>query len=300
MLPAPLPTIHFENSETGWGEATHGPTHSEAQPTIMASAGGFGSDSTGLVKETGKPQVPNPPTSPTPAYTLPNPSPQNAPPRITTPPAITQGGLTLQPVLVTTMATNLVDGRPVTAIVLNYRYAVGSTTLAIGTPTTIDNVVVALSLGPSGSTILVVGGQTTTLASAQITLVAQPSNAAQPVSISATVIGGTTKYILAGQTLAPGQAVTIGNIPISMSTQSGSTILVMGDVTTTFAGGPTIGYATDFAVSATATPGGITGFTVQKPASASSSANVGSGNVLTLDRQLARLAAMAALLLPLV
>jgi hypothetical protein len=303
MIPPPFPTIHFESSETGWGEATQSPIRSEARPTIAASAGGFGQGSTGVAVETGKPQVVSPPTSPTPASPLPNSSPQNAPPKITTPPVITQGGLTLQPVLVTNMAVQIVDGKPITAAVLNYRYVIGSITLAVGTPTIINSVVVALSLGPSASTILVVGGHTTTLAPAQITLGAQTSNIAQPVSVGTTVVEGTTKYILAGQTLAPGQAVTIGNIPISFNTQSGSTILVMGNVTTTFVGAPMAGTATDFAVSAATTPGGVAGIagvTNHKPAGVSPSAKVGSGSQQALDCQFARLAAMAALLLPLV
>jgi hypothetical protein len=233
---APVQTVHLEQSETGWLELiTPGPgivSSEAAGPHLEVSTDGFGH----LITPPAPNNVPQV-TQPGPGASVP---PYVPIPVVTPPPAITQGGLTLTPVPVTSVRIATVDGKPTTVdAIVNYRYVVGSATLPVGTPTTINNVPVALSVDSSGSTILVAGGQTTTLlAPARGSQGAQTSHSLQAVSISTTVIDGTTKYVLGGQTLAPGQAVTVGDIPLSIGTSGSATVLVLGDLTTTLASVP--------------------------------------------------------------
>ncbi|KAL5115000.1 hypothetical protein ACEQ8H_007109 [Pleosporales sp. CAS-2024a] len=71
------------------------------------------------------------------------------------------------------------------------------------------------------------------------------------VAVSTTVVAGTTQYLVAGQTLAPGQAVTVDGVSISMGTSAGGhTVLVMGSSTTTLATGTTGGSARSTAAAA--------------------------------------------------
>jgi hypothetical protein len=268
MPMAPLPSVHVEKSEDGWQEASQDMsirTSDQHQPIIEVTVDGFA-----LVTTAAIPQVTSPIARATPQFL----DPQGIPlAQVTPPPIITHDGITLRPVPVTRVRVTTVDGKPTTVEALvNYRYVVGSATLQIGTPTTINNVVVALSVNPAGSTILVAGDQTTTLPPpARWNQAGQATGSSQAVKISTTVIDGTTKYVLAGQTLAPGQAVTVGDIPISIGTQDGSTVLVMGDITTTFAGGPKT-MTIDWGTSAAATPGSFTGNGNIKPASTSAKA----------------------------
>jgi hypothetical protein len=244
-IPAPAPSVHTEVSESGWEVVTsrfHKP-HMEVstdgfdQTTHVAPA----PDNRPQVTASGA-QVTEPPYVPVPV------------PAVTPPPVITQGGVTLRPVAVTSVRVTNVDGKPTTVeATVNYRYVVGSATLTPGTPATINNVVVALSVDAAGKTVLVAGDTTTTLPAA-------PARAAQAttaaVQIATTVVEGTTKYVLAGQTLAPGQAITVGNIPISIGTAGASqTVLVMGDMTTTLAAGPTTTLQEERGPSSAVTPG---------------------------------------------
>ncbi|KAH8712149.1 hypothetical protein GQ44DRAFT_762759 [Phaeosphaeriaceae sp. PMI808] len=208
-LPAPFLSIRIEQSVDGWRQYS---------PRIEVTADGF-------LQPT--------PTEISPDGFQPTGDLVNSFSRVTPPPAIIRSGITLQPVPVTSVKVTAVDGSPATvAAVVNYRYVVGSATLQIGTPMTINNVVVVLTIDAAGSTVLVAGDERTTLPPP-----ARGEQITQPVTVSTTIVDGTVKYILAGQTLAPGQGVTVGGIPISIGTRDGSTILVMGNLTTTFDGG---------------------------------------------------------------
>lgn len=291
MPAAPVHTIHLEQSENGWSElTTNGPgvvSSAAAGPHLEVSTDGFGHPTTLTVVG---PQVTGlgsgasvPPYVPIPV--------------VTPPPAITQGGLTLQPRPVTSVRVTTVDGKPTTVdAVVNYRYVVGSATLALGKPTTISNIVVALSVDSAGSTVLVAGGQTTTLfPPSRATQAEQASGGLQAVSISTTVIEGTTKYVLASQTLAPGQAVTVGDISLSIGTSGGSTVLVMGDLTTTLVSVPTT-TGREWGPSTAPTPGIATGDTPRKPAV--TSATAAAEALRPISRLLTRIVALVALAQP--
>jgi hypothetical protein len=239
MPVAPAPSVHTEQSQDGWLEVTPQPPTGSTTPAIHGphmeiSTDGFGDPTTRVVPAPDNgPQVTTPVAQTTPPPYVPIPV-------VTPPPAITQGGLTLSPIPVTSIRVTTISGVPTTVeATVNYRYVIGSSTLALNTPTTINNIVVALSLDSSGSTVLIAGDQTTTLP-APPRAPQQALTASQQLSnlqISTTVVQGTTQYILAGQTLAPGQAITVGNIPISLGTNAqDSTVLVVGDVTTTLPG----------------------------------------------------------------
>lgn len=244
--PAPIPSVHTERSESGWEVITQSrplviPSPA-AGPHWELSTDGFGQQHTN--------QVPGPGSIP---------GPYSAIPVVTPPPAVTQGGITFTPVPVTSVRVTTVDGKPTTlGSIVNYSYVVGTATIPINSPTTINNVPVAISINAEGSTILVAGGQTTTLSPAP--------QAAQAISISTTVVDGTTKYIIGGQTLAPNQAITVGNVPISIGANGRSTVLVMGDLTTTFAATTT----KDWGPSSVATPGTVSGDGARNSAAATS------------------------------
>ncbi|KAH7089586.1 hypothetical protein FB567DRAFT_305756 [Paraphoma chrysanthemicola] len=237
---------HLEKSEGGWEIVTQDPT----RPTDILNP----------------PHVDAPVNGPNGAVTVVVPS-ENIPrvtlagvtqPRVTPPPEITQGGVTFRPEPVTSVRVVTSDGKPTTvATAVGFQYVLGSETIAIGT-TTINNVVVALSIDSAGSTVLVAGGQTTTLPPVpQAIQAAQATDAPQALMVSTTIVDGTTKYVLAGQTLAPGQAITVGNVPISIGTAGVSTVLVVGDVTTTLpVGSPT---KAEWGAAASATPGVVGG-----------------------------------------
>jgi hypothetical protein len=294
---APVQTVHLEQSETGWLELiTPGPgivSSEAAGPHLEVSTDGFGHLIT--------PPAPNNPpqvTQPGPGASVP---PYVPIPVVTPPPAITQGGLTLTPVPVTSVRITTVDGKPTTVdAIVNFRYVVGSATLAVGTPTTIDNVPVALSIDRSGSTILVAGGQTTTLLAPARggQGAAQASSSLQAVSISTTVIDGTTKYVLGGQTLAPGQAVTVGDIPLSIGTSGSATVLVLGDFTTTLLASVPTTTARDSGGSTAPTPSIATATGPSKPAA--TSATAAAEALRPISRLLTRLVAFAALAQPFV
>jgi hypothetical protein len=253
---------HFEMSEDGWEVVTPDPSRPTDilhTPHLEASVGGLDGAVTLILPSAYSPGVTDPA-----AWKQ---------PRVTPPPAITQGGVTLRPEPVTLVKVITSDGKATTvSTAVDYHYVLGSATLTVGT-TTINNVVVALSINPAGSTVIVAGGQTTTLPPINQNVQAvQATNAPQAIRVSTTVVDGTTKYVLAGQTLAPGQAITVGNVPISIGTVGSSTVLVMGDVTTTLpitspSGTP------EWGASASATPSIVNGNGNTSPATTSAKAD---------------------------
>jgi hypothetical protein len=285
----PVPSIHLEKSEDGWQEASQSlviQTGDQHAPMIEVTADGWAT--TAVVPPSYTPQITNTIGRATPQVSGPQ---VVFLPQVTPPPAITQGGITLRPVPVTSVRVTTVDGKPTTVeALINYRYVAGSVTLQVGKTTTINDVVVALSVDSAGSTVLVAGDQTTTLPPpARGNQAPQTTGSSSAVTISTTVIEGTTKYILAGQTLAPGQAITVGDIPISIGTRDGSTVLVLGGSTTTFAGGPTT--MSDSRASVAATSSGIH--------AATTSAKAGSApNLRTTNPLLTKLIGLAALAQP--
>ncbi|KAJ8113533.1 hypothetical protein OPT61_g4360 [Boeremia exigua] len=166
-----------------------------------------------------------------PVTTIPNKVVTDFPP----PPAITHGGVTIQPIALTHKPiVTAPDGSLTTTDEVEFQIPIGSSTLSIGTPITINNVVVSLTTDAAGSTVLYVGDLTTTLpkpSAGELRTVA--GNAPERLNIATSIVNGTTKYVLAGQTLAPGQPVTLGNTPISIAFNKDGTILYVGDKTKT-------------------------------------------------------------------
>lgn len=267
--PWALPTVHFEDSASGWGEPTS-TVHYES------SATGFGYPSSELahwessatsweqtgnrdlspdtsryrtIKVTNDPWTKDlkPPQTAAPAQVT------NVPSKIVTeypaPPVITRDGLTVRPVAITRQATvTLPDGLVTTTGQVEFQVAVGLSTLRIGKPLTIDNAVFEVTTDAAGSTVLRAGDLTTTLprpTAGEVRTVAD--YAPGRLSITTSEVGGTTVYVLAGQTLAPGQPVTIGGTPISITTSGGQTVLYVGDRTTTLPAAGVIQTLTDWA-----------------------------------------------------
>jgi hypothetical protein len=181
------------------------------------------------------------------------------------------------------------------------QFVVGTQTLVPGgPPITADGS--TLSLGPSGS-IAVVNGVTQTLANAPFATQA-PVLTVNGETISATVVGGTTQFVLApGQTLTPGGVLTVDGTTFSLpSSGSGSTIVINGVTSTLTAPGLPIitvnGQAVTASVSGgttafilapgqTLTPGGVLtvdGTTFSLPESASGSVVVINGVTSTLGQ----------------
>lgn len=260
-----VPSIHTERSESGWEVV---PT-SRPRVTPTPAAGPHWEQSTNGFGPPATPQVPGAPGPVTEFNTRYSPRPTVQPP-----PVVTQGPITFTPVPVTSVRITTVDGKPTTlASTVNWQYVVGTATVPVNSPTMINNVPVAISIDASGNTVFVAGSQSTTL---------PPSPQAQGISISTTVIDGTTKYIIAGQTLAPNQAITVGDVPISIGANGRSTVLVMGDLTTTFS-------ATTTTISGTIGPGASASATGARSAAASAH---------TRSLVLAKILAIAALVRP--
>ncbi|KAF2263391.1 hypothetical protein CC78DRAFT_432715, partial [Lojkania enalia] len=129
-----------------------------------------------------------------------------------------------------------VNGHTVSATVIGgstgFVIAPGQT-LTPGGVLTVDGTTFSLPADSSGSTI-VVNGVTSTL-QAQ----GNPVLTLDSQSVTATVIDGTTQFILApGQTLTPGGIITVDGTTFSLPTDgSGSTIVVNGVTSTLNAGG---------------------------------------------------------------
>jgi hypothetical protein len=181
------------------------------------------------------------------------------------------------------------------------QFVVGTQTLTPGGPAiTVDGS--TLSLGPSGS-IAIVNGVTQTLGNAPFATGA-PVITVGGRTVSATVVGGSTQFVLApGQTLTPGGVLTLDGTTFSMpSDGSGSTVVVNGVTSTLNAAGlpvvtlngnaitaSVVGGTTAFVLGPgqTLTPGGVitvSGTTFSMPASASGSVVVINGVTSTLGQ----------------
>jgi hypothetical protein len=255
---------HIEVPTTGWEETLVPPG-----PTAVPSSG----------YEPGKPG----PNEPRPTQQQPPSKPGEDQPPMTTahrktvteypqPPAITHDGITIQPTAVTRKSTITLPGGALTMTEsVEFQVAVGSSALNIGTPVTVNNIVVGLTTDAAGSTVLHAGDMTTTLPKPVAGAVRTVTeNAPGRLNIVTSVIDGTTKYIFSGQTLAPGQPVTIGDTPISIAAGNGETVLYVGDKSTTLApDGPVGTFAGSASAVRTETQGTATN---SGPAGASASA----------------------------
>lgn len=217
-------------------------------------------------------------------------------PQITPSPVTMQNGLTILPVLVSSLET-IADSAAATttSYVVSYRYVIGSSTLLLNDPMTVNDIVILLSATPSGPTVLIAGDITTTLpAITRSVPVAQSPGLAAPLIVMTTVIEGTSKYVVSGQTLAPGQPVTVGGIAMSISTNSGSTILVVGNYTTTFPGTSATSTAIEWRPSTIVSAGSATFTNIATPAVTSK--NTGNDKIRRLDGVLGMLLSVVALL----
>lgn len=274
-----IPTVHFEDSASGWDDATS-TVHHESSATswggTTSEAAHWESSATGW-DHTGhddlSPQstryktveVTDDPWTKDlrPSQTIAPAGPQvtNVPSKTITdfppPPVITHDGVTVRPVVVTHKPTvTLPDGVVTTTDQVEFQVAIGSSTLSIGNPITINNVAFVVTTDAAGSTIMHAGDLTTTFPRPTAGEVRTVSGDTQErLSIVTAVVSGTTKYVLAGQTLAPGQPVTIGGTPISITTSGGETVLYVGDKTTTLPAAGDIQTLTDWASISASTQG---------------------------------------------
>jgi hypothetical protein len=179
------------------------------------------------------------------------------------------------------------------------QFVVGTATLKPGGPAITVNGN-TYSIAPAGS-IAVINGVTQTLANAPVMTPPPVLTVGSGQVMSATVIGGSTQFVLGDKTLAPGKAVVVDGTTYSMPSSGSATAIVINGVTSTFqpgqsaltlAGkqsvtatmiGGTSAYV--FGPGQTLTPGGIltvSGTTFSMPASASGSVIVINGVTSTL------------------
>lgn len=272
-----VPTVHAEDSASGWDEPTSTVHHE-------SSATGFGSPSSELAhwenSATGWEQTGHRDLSPEtsryrtikvtddlwtknlrPSQTAAPAQVTNVPSKTITdyppPPAITHDGVTVQPVAVTRQATvTLPDGLVTMTEQVEFQVAIGSSTLSMGSPVMINNIVFDVTTNAAGSTVLHAGDLTTTLprpSAGEVRTVADDTPAR--LNIVTSEVSGTTVYVLSGQTLAPGQPITIGNTPISITTSGGQTVLYVGDRTTTLPAAGDMQTLTDWATISTISAG---------------------------------------------
>jgi hypothetical protein len=151
-------------------------------------------------------------------------------------------GQTLAPGAVTTIDAVVVSLSPsATAVVI------GSDTISLAKPTSLNNLPSGFSLLPSASGILLPNGQTLTPGAAT-TINGIPMSLSP--SLTAVLIGGSTIPLNAlptgpftlpnGQTLTPGVLTTVNGVPFSLAS-SGSTVFVNGTALTTTSGSVDIG-----------------------------------------------------------
>lgn len=224
--------VHFGSSAEGWNNPDHqGSPTSQAsiyQPVEVSDDPWTKNLQTPQTTVSQRPDVEQPHVTTTPSKTITDYSP---------PPAITHDGITAQPIVVTRRPTvTLPNGVSTTTEKVEFQVAIGSSTLSIGAPITINDVVIGITTNAAGSTVFTAGDVTTTLpkpTGGEVRTIAVTTP--QPLDIVTTTISGTTKYVLAGQTLAPGKPVTVGDTPISITTSDGKTVLYVGDKTTTLA-----------------------------------------------------------------
>lgn len=261
----PEKTVHWEETSPGWEDATstvHRESSATYWPMPSSELAHFESSAKGWERtqnqESSKPQssryipvkVTDDPWTKNvkPPQVTGSGSPVGRQPQVTTipskiitdfppPAAVTYDGITIQPTAVTRRPTvTAPDGAVTTIDKVEFQVAIGSSTLSVGTPITVNDVVVSLVTDTAGSTILHAGDLTTTLpepTAGEVRTVA--GDPLSRLSIMTSVISGTTKYVLAGQTLAPGQPVTIGDTPISIALDGDKTVLFVGERTTTLA-----------------------------------------------------------------
>jgi len=126
-----------------------------------------------------------------------------------------------------------VGGTPVTAGPSG-QFVFGTQTLTPGGPAiTVSGTV--LSLGPSG-TIAIVNGATQTLGPApgNPVITAAPLLTINGQTIAATVVGGTTEFIVGpGTTLTPGGVLTVGGTVYSLPASASGSVVVINGVTST-------------------------------------------------------------------
>jgi hypothetical protein len=196
---------------------------------------------------------------------------------------------TIAPIL--TVGQNTITANP------QGQFIVGTQTLKPGGPAiTVDGS--TLSLGPSG-TIAIVNGVTQTLANVPI-VTGAPAITVGGRVVSATLVGGTSQFVLGDKTLVPGSAITVDGTTYSMpvdgrgteivvngatsTLQPGQSVLTLGKqgITATIKDGTT---AYVFGAGQTLTPGGvltISGTTFSMPVSASGSVVVINGVTSTI------------------
>lgn len=252
----PIPTIHGENSAPGWDEGTSTVHHEGSAPPWRTSSALAHFESSAPAWDASKPpssryvpvEITDDPWTrnvKTPQVTGPG-TPVDRQPQVTTvssriftdypPPApVTYDGIIIRPTAVTRRPTaTAADGSVTTTEKVEFQVAIGSSTLSVGAAITVNDVVISLTTDAAGSTVLYAGDLTTTLpeptAGEVRTIAAQGQ-----LNIVTSVIGGTTEYILAGQTLAPGHPVTLGDTPISIAVNGDRTVLYVGDKATTLA-----------------------------------------------------------------
>lgn len=307
--PWALPTVHFEDSASGWDEPTS-TVHYESSATgfeypssiIHWESSATGWEQSGhrdsspetsrykTVEVTDDPWTKNlkPPQTAVPAQVT------NVPSKIVTdypaPPVITHDGVTVRPVAITRQTTvTLPDGLVTTTGQVGFQVAVGLSTLSMGKPVTIDNVVFEVTTDAAGSTVLHAGDLKTTLprpTAGDVRTVADDTPGR--LSIATSVVGGATVYVLAGQTLAPGQPVTIGSTPISITTSGGQTVLYVGDRTTTLPAAGDIQTLTDWAtISATSAATRGTAASTEPASAVPTSKKSGSSAARRVDAALA-------------
>lgn len=177
----------------------------------------------------------------------------------------------------------------------NGQFIVGTQTLKPGGPAIIVSGTL-LSLGPSG-TVAVVNGATQVLGNAPL-ITAAPALTVNGKVISATVIGGTTEFVIApGQTLTPGGSLVVSGTTFALPAAASGSSVVINGVTQAIANTPGVpaltvngkvipatvnGGKTEFVIAPgqTLTPGGqlvVSGTTFSLPAGASGSSVVING-----------------------
>ncbi|KAF2017233.1 hypothetical protein BU24DRAFT_146489 [Aaosphaeria arxii CBS 175.79] len=236
------------------------------------------------------PSPPNNPTAPSnnPNVNTPPPGPGQTNSNPQRPPAPTN-----PPVL--TFGTNTVTPNS------GGNFVIGSQTLSPGGPAiTVNGNTV--SIGPSG-TIAVVNGVTQTLGNAP-PITPPPVLTAGSLTVPATIIGGTTQFVVApGQTLTPGGVLTVNGNTFSMPADGHGSTIVINGVTSTLNGGgipvltregegvtASVNQGTTafvFGPGQTLTPGGqitVSGTTFSMPASASGTVIVINGVTTTLGQ----------------
>lgn len=127
-------------------------------------------------------------------------------------------------VIETPTARPLVMGNTTaTVLASEYHYIVDSQTLAIDHSVTVEGVVVFLTADGDGTTVLVAGTHSVTLAGPSIA----------DYNVVTKVISGTTAYIVGSKTLEVGHPVTVADVPVYIATVSDHAILVVGNKTRT-------------------------------------------------------------------